>query len=51
MPPTFARPTAARIALVTSLEPATELLTDKGARESTVQHALDEHEKEMQVRD
>lgn len=32
------------------MEPATEMLTDKGARESTVKHALEEHEKDMQVR-
>ena len=50
VPPPFARPTAARIALVTSLEPSVELLTDEAAREATVKNALDEHEKDMQVR-
>jgi hypothetical protein len=48
-PPSFARPTAARIALVTSQEPSVEALTDSHAREATVKQAMDEHEKDLQV--
>lgn len=47
--PSFARPTASRIALTISREPGVELITDLHSKEAAVARALRHHEKSQQA--